>query len=576
VIRRIRPLFLLFAIALVLAACSGEPLATITSEGLDPSAIELASQAGRPVPDRYIVVFRDGVSRGPALAAQLVRAAGGELHFTYEHALNGFAATLPAAAVDGIRRNPNVAYVEQDAVVTVVLTTQNNATWGLDRVDQRALPLSGSYTYDNAGAGVHVYIVDTGIRYTHSDFGTRATFGFDAFGGDGNDCNGHGTHVAGTVGGAVYGVAKAVTLKAVRVLDCNGSGTTSGVIAGVDWVTANHVQPAVANMSLGGGASTSLDTAVSNSINAGVTYAVAAGNGDRLGRQQDACNYSPARVPTAITIGATTSSDAKTSWSNYGNCVDWFAPGASITSAWYTSNTATNTISGTSMAAPHVAGAAALYLVANAGSTPQQVRDGLYALTTKNTVTSSSTTNNHLLYTRVGAGSGGGGGGNQPPTAAFSYACANLSCSFDASASSDDSGISSYAWNFGDGTTASGVTTSRAYAVEGTYTVSLTVTDNGGATGSTSQSVTVLAPSTGGFTLTANGYKVQGLQRVDLSWSGATSTSVDVFRNNVKITTVANSGTHTDNINARGGGSYTYWVCHAGMATCSNNVTVTF
>jgi len=288
------------------------------------------------------------------------------------------------------------------------------------------------------------------------------------------------------VGGATWGVAKGVTLVAVRVLDCNGSGTTSGVIAGVDWVTANHVKPAVANMSLGGGASSSLDSAVSNSIAAGISYAVAAGNGDRLGRAQNACNYSPARVPAAITIGATTSSDAKTSWSNYGDCVDWFAPGASITSAWHTSSTATNTISGTSMAAPHVAGAAALYLVANPDAKPQDVRDGLYALTTKGIVTSSSTANNHLLYTGVGAG-GGGGTANQPPVASFTYTCTGLTCSFDGSGSSDPEGsITSYAWTFGDDSSGSGVTTSRTYGSAGTYTVTLTVTDNGTATGTTS------------------------------------------------------------------------------------------
>jgi subtilisin family serine protease len=579
VIRRIHPLFLFAAVALALAACSGEPLATTAPDGLDPAAVELSSQAGRPIPDRYIVVFRDGVTRGPALAAQLVRAGGGELHFTYAHALNGFAATLPAAAVEGIRRNPNVAYVEQDAVVTVVQTTQSNATWGLDRVDQRALPLDTRYSYGNTGSGVTTYIIDTGIRYSHNDFSGRASFGFDAFGGDGSDCNGHGTHVAGTVGGSVYGVAKAVTLKAVRVLDCNGSGTTSGVIAGVDWVTlqknATTNVPMVANMSLGGGASTSLDTAVNNSINAGVTYAVAAGNGDRLGRAQNACNYSPARVPAAITIGATTSSDAKTSWSNYGDCVDWFAPGASITSAWHTSNTATNTISGTSMAAPHVAGAAALYLQGSPGASPSAVRDALYEATTKNIVTSSSTATNHLLYTLTG---GSTAPGNTPPTAGFTFSCSGLTCSFTDTSTDSDGTIAFRAWAFGDGATSTATNPSRTYSAEGTYTVTLTVTDDDGATNSTSQSVTVSGSSGGGggFTLSATGYKVQGRWTADLTWSGATSSQVDIRRQGDVVTTTANTGDYTDRTNIRGGGSLTYQVCEAGTSTCSNSVTVTF
>jgi subtilisin family serine protease len=320
--------------------------------------------------------------------------------YVYTHALNGFAGAISDAARDGLLRDARVARVEPDGIART-MTTQSNATWGLDRIDQRALPLNGTFVYNNTGSGVNSYIIDTGILLSHNDFGGRAVSGFTSIadGNGTNDCNGHGTHVAGTVGGATWGVAKATKLVAVRVLDCGGSGTWSGVIAGMDWVTANHVKPAVANMSLGGGANSSVDQAAANMIAAGVATAIAAGNGNQGGREQDACKYSPARVETAMTIGATTKTDSKTSWSNYGSCVDFFAPGAGITSAWYTSNTATNTISGTSMAAPHVAGVAALYLQSNPGASAQTVRDALYNATTKSIVTSSKTANNHLLFT---------------------------------------------------------------------------------------------------------------------------------------------------------------------------------
>jgi subtilisin family serine protease len=280
--------------------------------------------------------------------------------------------------------------------------TQTGATWGLDRIDQRFRTLDGSYTATNTGAGVTAYIIDTGIRVTHSEFGGRAVPGYDAVtsGGTANDCNGHGTHVAGTVGGSTYGVADGVSLVAVRVLDCNGSGTTSGVIAGIDWVSGNHTSgPAVANMSLGGSASTALDTAVRNSIADGVAYAVAAGNGNRGGVAQDACKSSPARVPDAMTISATDSNDRKASWANYGTCVDWFAPGVSITSSWNSSDLATNTISGTSMATPHTTGVAALYLESNPSASPQQVRDALYNNATPGVVSSAGNgTPNRLLF----------------------------------------------------------------------------------------------------------------------------------------------------------------------------------
>ncbi|MEU1894366.1 S8 family peptidase [Streptomyces pristinaespiralis] len=323
------------------------------------------------VDNSWIVVLKDGTTR----AADL----GVTPKHTYNNVLSGFSAAMPASKAKSLAADPRVAYVEQNSTVRLN-DTQSNATWGIDRVDQRNLPLSKTYTYDTTASNVNAYIIDTGIRTSHSEFGGRASVGTDTVGGgqNGQDCQGHGTHVAGTVGGKTYGVAKSVNLIAVRVLDCQGSGTTAGVIAGIDWVTANAKKPAVANMSLGGSASASLDDAVKKSIASGVSYSVAAGNGlPILGIPANACNYSPARVPEAITVGATDSSDRRASFSNYGTCLDLFAPGVDITSAWKDNDTATSTISGTSMATPHTAGVAALYLSAHPTATPAQVRDAL-------------------------------------------------------------------------------------------------------------------------------------------------------------------------------------------------------
>jgi subtilisin family serine protease len=362
------------------------------------------------VKDSYVVVLKEtaalkkqGVGRA---ASSLTKSYGGAVKRTYRSALSGFEVSVGEKAAKRLAADPAVAYVQRNGIYHVS-ATQSPATWGIDRIDQRNLPLSNSYTYATTASNVTAYIIDTGIRITHTEFGGRATSGYTAVndGNGTNDCNGHGTHVAGTVGGATYGVAKAVQLKAVRVLDCSGSGTTAGVAAGIDWVTANAVKPAVANMSLGGGADATLDAAVNRSISAGVTYGIAAGNDGA-----NACNYSPARVAAAITVGATTSTDARASYSNYGTCVDIFAPGSSITSAWRTSDTATNTISGTSMATPHVVGAAALVLAANPGYSPQQVRDALVGAATPGVVGNpGSGSPNLLLYT--------GTGGTTPPPA---------------------------------------------------------------------------------------------------------------------------------------------------------------
>src|SRR5919197_3781670 len=319
--RKGEPLFNATARIVIALAVAAAALATLGAAS--PSASDRAS---------YIVVLKSSVANPAAVAQEQAARFGGSVTYVYSNALKGYSLTLPSAAVPQLAADPRVDYVEADGVMTAD-TTQTGATWGIDRIDQRSLPLSGTFTYFATGSGVKAYIIDTGIRYTHTQFGGRAIKGVHEVtaGGSAADCNGHGTHVPGTVGGSTYGVAKAVTLVSVRVLGCNGSGSTSGVIAGVDWVTGNHLsgQSAVANMSLGGGASSSLDT------------------------------------------------------------------------AWYTSDTATNTISGTSMATPHTTGVAAQYLQGHPGSSPATVRSALFNLTTKSIVKSSNTTNNHLLFTNL-------------------------------------------------------------------------------------------------------------------------------------------------------------------------------
>jgi subtilisin family serine protease len=352
------------------------------------------------IQNSYIVVLDDSVvgekglySIAPYIADDMASTYHGKLKHVYQHAINGFAAEMSEEDAERLSEDFRVKFVEEDAVMTAD-ATQNNPPWGLDRIDQRNRPLSGTYTYNFTGSGVRVYVIDTGIRTTHTQFAGRASNVFDAFGGNGADCNGHGTHVAGTVGGSTYGVAKSALLRGVRVLDCNGSGSTSGVISGVDWVRVNHINPAVANMSLGGGVSTALDTAVNNLSNSGVTIAVAAGNSNA-----NACNFSPARAANAITVGSTTTTDGRSSFSNFGTCLDLFAPGSGILSAWFSSDTATATLSGTSMASPHVAGVAALYKQANPSASPTTIRNAIVNNATTNVITNVGTGSpNRLLY----------------------------------------------------------------------------------------------------------------------------------------------------------------------------------
>jgi len=352
--------------------------------------------------DTYIVVLKSGDDKAAAKADRAAAKnefskAGGKIKHEYSEVFSGFALYISTEEVEKLTRNPKVLSIERDGEVTLFATQSPAPSWGLDRIDQRARTLSGTFDYSATGTGVRAYIVDTGVLSTHAEFTGRIVSGFSAIGGisETEDCNGHGTHVAGTVAGTTYGVAKSATIVPVRVLDCKGSGTNSGVIAGLDFVARDHTTgPAVVNMSLGGGASTALDAAVVAVINDGVTVVVAAGNSNR-----DACSFSPARVLAAVTVGATTSTDARASYSNIGKCLDLFAPGSAIKSAWYLSISATNTISGTSMASPHVAGVAAVLLSRNPSLTPSQVAAALASSATTDVVTSAGKSSpNRLLY----------------------------------------------------------------------------------------------------------------------------------------------------------------------------------
>lgn len=371
----------------------------------DPAATH-RDAASQVIPGKYIVVLKADVQNPAQEAASLMRAAKGQVHRTFSHAIKGFSASIPEAALPGISHNPNVASIEPDQTVHLnqVTSPQNQATWGLDRVDQVDRPLSLTYAFNYTGTGVTAFVIDTGIRADHEEFTGRVLPGFNAIADSNgtNDCNGHGTHVAGTIGGTTWGVAKAVQLVPVRVLDCAGSGSLSGVVAGVDWAAGTNLRPAVANLSLGSSKSTAVNAAVAGAVVKGITMVVAAGNSNA-----NACNYSPASEPTAITVGATTSSDARASYSNYGSCVDIFAPGSAITSAWFSSTTATNTINGTSMASPHVAGIAALALQANPSATPAAVTNFLMSKASVNKLSSLGTGSPNRLAFSLASGAPG-------------------------------------------------------------------------------------------------------------------------------------------------------------------------
>jgi subtilisin family serine protease len=577
-------------LALVVVSCQDADPPTAPASAT-PGAAFSARSAGAQLAD-YIVVFNRDVVDPASQARGLVDQLGGTLGFTYETALKGFSASLPPQAVEALGANPNVAYVEPDLEVTIV-DTQSGATWGLDRVDQRALPLDGDYSYATGAAGIHVYVIDTGIRTDHSDFGGRASGDFTAIndGWGAEDCHWHGTHVAGTVGGSTWGVAKGVSLHAVRVLSCSGSGSISGVVAGVDWVAANHISPAVANMSLGGGYSVSLNQAVANTVAAGVTFAVAAGN-----ESTDACVRSPASEPSALTVGATDASDVRASFSNYGSCLDLFAPGVGITSAHKASTTATATASGTSMASPHVAGAAALYLAQNPGSTPADVASALLGSTTSGVVSNGgSGSPNLLLYTLFD-------GGSPPPPAedtdvqvADNVVTVNGNRRKKGVAEVQIAEVVSGAgvagatvtgdWS-GDfqATDVTGVTDASGNVTfqtpnlrNGAGDFTFCVTDVAGpglafVPGDPDDCASASDGGSGGGgdpaplgTLTVS-WKTSGRVRADLRWSGG-GALVDVYEDGALAATIANTGSYRDDTPGS-----SYQVCEEGTAQCTNQV----
>ena len=481
-----------FGAALVLAACADSTMPAGPSR-LAPMLEPTGDLTTQVIPNEYIVVLHDQVGDVAGTASGAARA-GAQVTAQWERALKGFAIRATPEVVRGLRADPRVKFVEANGVMTASGTQAPAPSWGLDRIDQANLPLDNSYTYPNTGAGVHAYIIDTGIFLTHTDFTGRVSNGFDAVtpGGTANDCAGHGTHVSGTLGGTTFGVAKTVTLHPVRVLDCSGSGSFAQVISGINWVAANRITPAVANMSLGGGFSAAVNAATTALVAANVTTAVASGNSTL-----DACNFSPASTPNAITVNAENKLGNHSSFSNFGPCTDIYAPGSNIISDWFTSNTATATLSGTSMASPHVAGAAALFLSANPASTPAQVAAALINNAGLNKVGNvPANTPNKLLNIQFI----GGSPGNLPPVANYTITCQTATvphtCTLDASSSTDDGGFGNltFTWTNTVGrATKTGTVVSYQFktTLPNTFAVTLTAKDGPGLTGTKTATVTI-------------------------------------------------------------------------------------